>query len=214
MGNFNDIDDNLRVIVNPNLFGERYPLGIDHNGVAVSPSAVASEIDNLGPWLVTIDQVHHQQHEGEAFHYSEVITLGSAAVQDYLLTVPAGKYPHLIYSVDGIYGVTIELYEATGKTQSAAAVSVYNRNRNSAKVPSMTVKKGTDGGSGDGTRILWKRSGSGTSGGKLAASVAERSERVLKAATAYIFRLTSAASSNDISIELDWYEEGAVAPTP
>lgn len=195
-----DTDGGIRD-VEPSMYGVRDPLG--------TPTAVALEIDPLAPWGVFIDSVHHQIHEGEQFNYTEVITLGSAATQDYLLIVPAGDYPHLSYSIEGLYGITVELFEATDKTQSAAAVTSFNRNRNSTKTPDMTIKKGTDAGSTDGTRILWRKAGSGTSQGKLSGTSQDNHERILKVSTNYIFRITSAAASNDINVQFDWYEEGA-----
>ena len=191
------------------IFGLRNPLGWDEHDATVTPQCITAEMDNEGPWLVTIDQVHHQQHEGEAFYFHDVVTLGSGGVQDYLLTVPAGVEPHFEYDVEGIFGITVELYEGTGKTQSAAVQATFNRNRNSNKVSKFTIKKGTDGGTGDGTRIAWRKNGTGTSQGKLSGSVGDRRERILKPATAYIFRITSAAAANDVSVELDWYIEGA-----
>lgn len=199
---YDDIDNLGDVPAAALLFGVRNPL-------SATQVLAAAEIDPMGPWLVTIDTPHHQIHEGEQFTFQEVIQLGSAGTQDYILTVPAATFPHFGYKVDGIYGVTIEMFTGTGFTQSAAASTVFNRNMASAKTPGMTIKKGHDAGSGDGTRFVWRKAGSGTSAGKLQGSASEASERILNASTHYLFRITSAAASNDISVEFDWYEEGA-----
>jgi hypothetical protein len=153
-----------------------------------------------------IDWPHEMVHAGKSFTFTEVVALGNNGVQDYLLTVGA-KEPNFDYELEATYGITLELYAETGKTQSAAAEVTHNRNRNSLNASVMTVKKGTNGGSGDGTRILWRKSGSGTSQGKLAAGTISRKERILKQNVRYIFRITSAAASNDVSVQLDWYEE-------
>lgn len=165
-------------------------------------------IENVDPSgaPVAVDSAHYEIHAGHSFYYHDVIQLAAAGTQDYLLTVPAGCRPHWDYTVEGIYGVTVELYEGTGKTQSASAQATFNRDRNSATAAALVVKKGTNGGSGDGTRVLWRKSGSGTSQGRVAGSSAEHRERILKADTAYILRITSAANTNDISLDLGWYE--------
>lgn len=174
-------------------------------GVRSDGTIVELRIDPLEPWLATVDGPHSEIHKGKRWTYHDIVTLASGGVQDYLLTCSAAA-PHFEYSVDGFYGVTLEMFEATGKTQSAAAEATFNRNRNITTASGMTIKKGTNGGTGDGTRLVWKKSGSGTTAGKLAGFASDRSERVLKASTAYIFRVTSMASSNSVGIEFDWYE--------
>lgn len=171
-----------------------------HDGV---PTAVAVDDDAL----VIIDSTHYMIHEGKAFSFSEVVTLGSGGTQDYLIIVGENKRPHFEYSIEGSFGVTLEMFEGTGKTQSAAAETVVNRNRDSSVTSETVLKKGTNGGSGDGTKIVWRKSGTGTAQGRLASSVVTRKERLLALETAYIFRITSAAASNDVSVEFDWYEE-------
>ncbi len=154
--------------------------------------------------LMVIDYAHHEIHAGSSFAYNDVVTLGSGAAQDYLLTVPdTAKWPHLGYEIDGLYGVTLELFEATDKSGTTIQTAY---NRNSAVTPTMTIHKGTSGGTTDGTRIAWRKSGSGTSAGKLAATVHDTDERMLKRDTKYILRITSAAASNDVSVRFDWYE--------
>ena len=189
----------------PAIRGVRDPL--------VNRELIDLEADIVGPWLVTIDLPHHQIHEGESWSFTEVITLGSAAVQDYLITIPAGVYPHFGYAIEASFGITVELFEGTNKTQSASALVMQNRNRSKqlTVTPLATIHKGTNAGTTDGTRILHKKSGTGTTQGKAAGQSADARERILNAATSYLFRITSAAASNDVSVEFDWYEEGAYA---
>lgn len=172
----------------------------------LAPAVAVEPHDASTGALMTVDYAHHEIHAGSSFAYNDVITLGSGATQDYLLTVPdTAKWPHFGYEVDGIFGVTLELFEATDKTGTTLQTA-YNRNRNSAATPTLAIHKGTSGGTADGTRIAWRKGGSGTANGKLAATVHDTDERVLKRNTKYILRLTSAAASNDISVRLDWYE--------
>lgn len=149
---------------------------------------------------------HREIHEGDAFSWSEVITLGSAATQDYLITVADNEdWPHFAYAVDASFGVTVDLYEGADRTGTTIQTA-YNRNRNSANTAGMTIHKGHSSGTTDGTRIFTAKSGTGAAGGRLSGSSAEATERILKQNTKYIFRVTSAAASNDISIRFNWYE--------
>lgn len=128
-------------------------------------------------------------------------------MQDYLITVGATLKPHLTYQVEGYYGVTIEMFRGTGLTQSASAETVVNRKESSTNTATTTLKKGHNGGSGDGTRFIWRKSGTGTSSGKLSSNAGDRQERILATTVVYLFRITSLAAANDVSVQFDWYEE-------
>jgi hypothetical protein len=160
----------------------------------------------MGKHPVSIDHTHEEIHEGNQYSFDEVITLASAATQDYFLQTPdTNKVIHFGYAVEGIFGITLELFEATDKAGTSAQTPI-NRNRNSTNTAGLIVKKGTSGGTTDGAKIGWKKSGSGTAQGRLAGQAGSGLERVLKQNTKYIFRVTSAANSNDVSVQLDWYE--------
>jgi hypothetical protein len=155
--------------------------------------------------VVATEWEHHEIHEGDSFSFQEVITLGSAATQDYLITVAdTTKWPHFGWIIEGIAGVTVELFEGTTHT-GGTPQTAYDRNRNTANTPGMTIHKGPSGGA-DGTKIAWRKSGSGTSSGKLSGTSIEIAERVLKQNTKYLLRVTSAAASNDINVVFNWYE--------
>lgn len=157
--------------------------------------------------LMTIDYAHHEIHDGSMFSYDDVVTLGSAATQDYVITVPnTTKWPHFAFDIEStVGGLTMELYEATDKIPTTPQTT-YNRNRNSAATATTTVHKGTSGGTTDGTRIGWRSSGTSTAAGKLSGRVGESTERGLKMNTKYILRVTSKTNANDISVGLLWYE--------
>ena len=165
---------------------------------------VGSEDNGLHVTAISFE--HFELHEGDSFHFSEVITLGSAATQNYLLTVAdTTKWPHFSYYIEGSYGVTVELYEGADRAGTAAQTA-YDRNRNTDNTPGMTIHKGTSGGTTDGTRIVWLKSGTGTAGGRQSGTSGEATERILKQNTKYLFRITSAAASNDITVAFNWYE--------
>lgn len=104
---------------------------------------------------VVMDFEHHQVHEGETFRAQSVqASLGTTTVK-YGLTVPAFAStisgPHLLLSCDVYNGAArIDLY-AEATFTSGAGITAYNRNRNVAGSPGMTVTGGVT--STDGTLI-------------------------------------------------------------
>lgn len=162
--------------------------------------------EDNGLHVVAIDFEHYEIHEGDAYTLEEVITLGSGATQNYILTVPdTTKWPHFGYECEGSFGVTVEMFRGSDRTPTTLQTAI-NRNHNSLNTAGMTIHKGYSGGTTDGTKVLWSKSGTGTSGGKVAERSSESTERILKQDTQYTFRITSAAASNDIAISFSWYE--------
>ena len=165
---------------------------------------VGSEDNGLHVTNITFE--HYELHHGVSFHFSEVITLGSAGTQDYLLTVPdSAVWPHFSYSVEGSFGITVEIFEGADRTGTSAQTA-HDRNRNTDNTPGMTIHKGTSSGTTDGTKIAWFKCGTGTAGGMPSGTSTEAHERILAQNTKYVFRVTSAAASNDVAVAFNWYE--------
>lgn len=163
-------------------------------------------IDTTAQAVMTIDNHHHEIHEGDAYFYYDSVTLGSAATQDYLLTTPnTAKWAHMVFSVDGTAVTTCRLYEASDRTGTTLQ-TVWNNNRNSVNTAAVTVRKGTSGGTTDGT--LMKTYSSGTSQGstKTPTHLGFGSEIILKQNTKYILRVTSGTAGNLCNVVLNWYE--------
>jgi len=174
----------------------------------VDPANVARsvEMDSVGRYLLMIDPAHHHIHEGEMFVYKDVISLNSAGTQDYIMTTPnSNTISHFAYEIDGQGQVTIEIFEATDKTPTTLQTS-YSRNRNSLISPVMTIHKNQSGGTTDGTRIIWRKTGSDSASAKVLTVVGSGHEIMLKKNTKYLFRITSGLNSNIISLSFDWYE--------
>lgn len=162
--------------------------------------------DQLTKSLITVDFSHHEIHAGKSFWYDDVVTLGSAATQDYIITVAnTTVFHHFGYEIEGSLGITLELFEGTDRNGTTLQTS-YNRNRNSSNTPTLTIHKDQTGGSTDGTRILWHKSGTSISGGKVSGTSKDSTERILKNNTKYLMRITSAGASNDVAVRLNWYE--------
>lgn len=166
----------------------------------------AAKVDTATHSLIVITYEHHEVHAGSSFRYTDSVTLASAAVQDYLLTVPnTDKWPHFTFSVDGTAITTIDVYRATDKTGSTLQ-STFNANENSATVAGMTIHKGTSGGTTDGTKIFTFSSGTSSGSSKMDGISAYASERILKQNTKYIIRITSGTNDNKCNMRAEWYE--------
>lgn len=154
----------------------------------------------------SIDYEHHEVHEGDHFLYADGVTLNSSASQVYLITTPnTTKYCHLVLSFASGLGATFVLYEGSDRTGTAAQ-TIYNCNRNSATTATTTVHKGVSGGSTDGTVIRTYYLGSASTGVRAGGLGRGLEEIVLKKNTKYQFTATSQANSNNIFVELSWYE--------
>jgi hypothetical protein len=154
---------------------------------------------------IGIDLAHQTIHSGKHFFYSDSIELGAAAIQVYLLTVPAAAYPHVLIFLEGSAVTTFELYEGADRTGTTAQTT-YNNNRNSATAAKMTIHKDVSGGTTDG--VLLAKSKGGASGGQFRSGsrAGNNEEYILEAGTKYIIKITSGTAGNNINVLAEWYE--------
>lgn len=161
--------------------------------------------------IVNVTHEHHEVHAGSAFRYSDSVTLASAAVQDYLLTVAdTTKWPHFTFSVDGTAITTIEVYRAADRTGTTLQTT-FNANDNSTTDAGLTIHKGTSGGTTDGTKIFTYSSGTSSGSSKMDGIAAYATERILKQNTKYIIRITSGTNGNLCNLRAEWYEHTSLA---
>lgn len=163
-------------------------------------------IDVITHKLIAIDEVHNEIHDGDTFRYFDAVTINSGSSQDYLITTPnTKKWAHFLFLVDGTAITTISLYEATDKTGTTGQ-TIFNANRNSSTTATVTVDKGTSGGTTDGTLLFTYSSGTATgSVGKTGADT-HNDEWILKQNTKYILRIASGTAGNLCNLSLSWYE--------
>ena len=166
----------------------------------------AIRVDDKTRALVLIDTIHHEIHEGELFYSDNSDVLANGGVVNYLLTTPdSDKAIHLAYVVDGTAVTQIDLYEATDKA-GVASVNVFNANRLSSNPPTMTIKKGLNGGTTYGTLIKTHKSGSATGASSRTSASIRAGEVILKKNTKYILRVTSGTADNLTNTKFEWYE--------
>jgi len=182
----------------------------------VSPGIYRTiEGDEITRAVPTLDYEHHEIHEGDHFVYHDQVELGSNGTQDYLITVPdmyglkfenSKKWAHLTFTVSGSAITEYQIYEDTDKTGTTAQTAI-NNNRNSTNTPLVTIKKGTSGGTTDGTKLpLGMKSGSAQGSSRTGMESSRSSEIILKNNTKYIIRITSGTAANLCNIQLSWYE--------
>jgi len=168
--------------------------------VQIWPGDIISNI----PIMLDLEQ--HQIHEGETHHVqSEQLTIGTTTVK-YGLTVPTYattiQAPHLLISADAYDGtVLVRLYEGATFT-GGALITAYNKNRNSATAPGMTVTGGIT--STNGTLIDTMFIGAGQ---KAAAGGRSESEWVLKSNTIYRVDVIGQVGATQAIIQFQWYED-------
>lgn len=168
-------------------------------------SFIPLPIDSTSGAAKIIAYEHAQIHSGVSFLYYDSVTLGSAVSQDYLITTPADKYCHFIFNADGTAVTSMSLYESADRTGTTPQTA-YNSNRVSATAATITVAKGTSGGTTDGTRIVTYAGGTASNQSKSGADFGFSGELILKLSTKYIIRITSGTAGNLCNLNLHWYE--------
>jgi len=173
--------------------------------------------DNTGA-TIGIDYVHHEIHDGSCYMYHDVIaSLGDTVVQDYWIVTPnTTKWAHLGHMIESTGPITVEVYEGADRTNAKTQQTVFNRDRNNLTAATTKVYKnnatGTgSGGTTDGTKLVWWKGGIANNKTTNGTFVGTANEKILKANTNYIYRITSHMASNLISLSFDWYEHTNLA---
>lgn len=165
--------------------------------------------DDISEIKKSITIEHAKIHAGKSFSYQDVITLGVGESQNYLFTIPANATaPHVGLEILGNGDVTIEMFTGCDRTGTTPQ-TLNNKNLTSSIAAECTIHKGTSGGTTDGTRFFWKRSGSSTGPVKIAGQVGTPEERIFKPGDKVLFKITSQTTSQIITVAIDHYIGGA-----
>jgi len=165
-----------------------------------------------------IQEPHRMSHDGFVFHSSGKNTgLANAATADFLMSVPAGVYPHVqrvrLDLEDG--DVDLAMYEGVTTSADGGVITPFNTNRNSSNT-SGAILTGTPTVTDLGT--LFHRhwipptaTGVGAKAGIMDIN-AFGEEWLLAPSTKYLFRITNNSGGTiDYRWEFVWYEIGADA---
>lgn len=156
----------------------------------------------------TIDGPHAAIHDGRSYFLELDEQLGSAAVMEILLRVPAGKYIHLVVETAAEKLGRLSVIEDGTYTSGGVAATPANRSRTTGAPASavVTAYKGTPG-----TTPIVHAAGTAISQifipttGKGGFARWNR-ELILKPGADTVIRYTSGAASNDAWLGLYWYE--------
>lgn len=163
---------------------------------------------------------HRLIHDGMTFHATaRVPTLADGASIDWLMSVPAGSYPHMTtFEFQLSAGeVDIKTYEGVTTSADGTPVTQWNRNRNSSNTPDLLMFSAptvTDLGTEFHDRYVPPTAGGvGARAGTLAPNFGE--EWILKPETKYLVRLTNnSGAAITLTGEALWYEPSYVVDEP
>ena len=150
---------------------------------------------------------HAEIHSGDHYNYCDYDTSGLGVgdtIEFILTTADTTKWLHFTFEFFSSTGATVELYEGASGISGGTEITPRNNNRNSLKVSGVTLIKDPTTITADGTRAAGYLAGANRSAG----FVKRENENVLKQNTSYLIRVTSLASSNNISWCGEWYEHG------
>lgn len=177
-------------------------------------------IDKITRALISISQLHHEAHEGNAFIVdSENLTLNTNSTLTLSFKTPDTiKKPHLTLDFSALLGCKVEIIEGTTWTQGTGTVTnIINRHRNSSTQSILLENKnqvtftasnqliqdvtGLSGGTTIRTlRTFGVKNKISGGGGR------DEEEMILKPNTTYTIKLTSTNDSNSATLNLSWYE--------
>lgn len=198
--------DNLKISI------EEFETGVSVNSntqlkiTQFDSSGNEVSIDSADNALTTIDQEHHEVHEGNHYFAGSYTTLGTSGVLDIIIVTPnTAIRMHYTAIVNSTAEMIAAFHEGVTETGDGAAVSIFNSDRNSSNTSTITMSTDPTTVSDTGTLL---RAHSGGSTGPFAVGSAARStsENILKQNTKYLIRITSNAADNIIDWEVIWYE--------
>jgi len=163
--------------------------------------------------LTTIDELHRLNHDGMVYHASGKVTgMIDANVDDFLITVPAGTFPHIqnFKVTAGRGDIDVVAYEGTTTSADGSAVDSFNTNRNSSNTPDVVLTSAptvTDVGTLVHTTWLAPTStGTGLSANGFVGE-GPGEEWVLAPSTKYLVRITNNSGATiAYRYEFLWYE--------
>jgi len=147
--------------------------------------------------VTVIQGLHRMTHDGFVYHASGKVTgMVDANVDDFLIAVPAGTFPHFqrLQVTAGRGDIDIQVYEGTTTSADGAAITTFNVNRNSLNTPSSVVTFGpTVSVAGPLIHTQWIQPTATGVGQSPSGIVGETNgeEWVLKPSTKYLVRITN-----------------------
>lgn len=175
----------------------------------------AAKFDSFAHAVTTIDELHRMTHDGFVYHVSGKVTgMIDANVDDFLLAIPKGAYPHFqrLQITAGRGDIDMAVYEGTTTSADGTPIGSLNVNRNSPNVAE-TILTSAPTVSALGTLIhtQWVPPTATGVGQSPSGIIGETNgeEWVLAPDTKYLIRITNNSGATiAYRYELLWYEIG------
>lgn len=154
--------------------------------------------------FTTVGYEHHEIHAGSHYFICDysLDEANGATIEFVLTTDDSTKWMHSTLDYSASDGATLEVYKDPTGITGGTTLTPVNNNGNSANTSLATIIKDPTSITSVGVRAAGFIAG----GGRTAGFNQREREIVLEQNTAYLFRITSLAVSNDIGWCFEWYE--------
>jgi len=168
----------------------------------------------------TLDNAHHEIHDGTCFHTSKADTAMATAATLALCfkTAATQSRVHMFVHFTTLTGGHVEIIEGPGWTnQTGTKTPIYNRRRQDTMGSSGMLEDQAQAGFVASDNVIYNASA--VSGGvviysmyaygaknRFSGAARGESEWVLNSSTQYVVKFTSDAASNKAGLHMDWYE--------
>ena len=203
-------DDIANSVIDDNI---EYAFSTNTKNMAVMASQAIKNtlsIDTCGA-LHTIDQAHHEIHEGDYWFADDVsATLTANAIKYWLLVTPnEATALHSLPVVIGTGEIILEVYEGVTVATNGTELQLLNRDRNSTATTTYKFYKDPTNPVTTGCPLVrYVRVGSGKNA---AGDARSDSELILKANTKYLIKATAITNGTFISCHVNGYVCGLEA---
>lgn len=157
-----------------------------------------------------IDTVHHEAHEGEMFHASQVwSSVNNAATVDLAVAVTTTHDAHLTFDVVAGGQVLVQLWEGPTYASLGTALPAWNMNRTFTNTAgSVIYATPTITSTGVITLVQRILPGGNSPTTRVGGGIRQGSEWVLAPGTVYLMRVTNqSGSAVPVNVAAEWYEE-------
>ena len=163
-------------------------------------------VDIITGALVSVDELHHEIHDGEHFSATFAETIGSGSASVLLLETPGSAVAeiHFVADLESSAAGTL-IFSETPNATVGTAVTAYNNKRTSGTSALTTVTSSgavTTTGTILGNMVV----GAGGAGNKVGGESGARNEWILNNDARYLLQYTASAASN-VAWNVLWYEE-------
>jgi hypothetical protein len=170
---------------------------------------INSPLDDSG-YLVGIDIIHHEIHEGNHYSTSYYEKIGSGTAINVLITVGTKSIHMVGEMVSDNPGMATFSKSPNATTTSSTAITCFNNNGNSSKTTdTVFTVGGTYTSSGTILRTYLFGSSSGTGGNKISmgSTAGEINEAILTPGDKYLIRFVADGASTRTIIRTAFYEQ-------